>query len=98
MCKTEQLEREKHCIKTQPLNISCSLMCSMYKNWKNFKKHHQLAISLIILSGIICFWWGITGLLDLYLLPELPFASKLVSMVIGIVILTLTHYSVEKIV
>jgi hypothetical protein len=70
----------------------------MFRNWQRFKKHHRLLISLIILSGIIFFWRGVWGLAETYLYPENPQFSFYISLILGIVILATTHYSIEKIV
>ncbi|MCK5282955.1 MAG: hypothetical protein KAK00_06100 [Nanoarchaeota archaeon] len=69
----------------------------MYKRWHRFKKHHRLTLSLIILSGIIFFWRGLWGLLETYLYPENPQISFFISLSLGIIILAITHYSIEKV-
>lgn len=50
-------------------------------------KRHRLTYFLVAGGGLIFFWRGIWGLLDLYLLPHFPAASYIISVVIGIVLL-----------
>lgn len=70
----------------------------MIKKFIELKKHHQLGFSLIVMSALICLWRGIWGLLDLYLLPSAPTLSYIVSFVIGVVVITITHYTIDKLV
>lgn len=70
----------------------------MIKKFVELKKHHQLGFSLIIVSGMICMWRGIWGLLDLYLVPDMPGLSFALSLLVGIIIISTTHYTIEKIV
>ena len=70
----------------------------MIKKLVTLKKHHQLFFSLIILSGVVCLWRGIWGLLDIYLTPNnLPLSFSL-SIIVGTVIISLTHYTINKLV
>lgn len=70
----------------------------MLRKFINLKKHHQLFFSLIIMSGMISLWRGIWGLLDLYLLPGNPSWSFIMSVVLGIGVISVTHYTVDKVV
>jgi hypothetical protein len=70
----------------------------MINKFKELKKHHQLGFSLIIVSSLICLWRGIWGLLDIYLFPTLPTMSYSVSLLIGVGVLLVTHYTIDKIV
>jgi len=70
----------------------------MIKKFVELKKHHQLGFSLIIVSGMICMWRGIWGLLDLYLVSDMPGLSFALSLLVGIIIISTTHYTIEKIV
>ena len=62
------------------------------------KKHHQLFFSLIVLSGVVCLWRGIWGLLDMYLIPNNLSLSFILSIILGIVIISVTHYTIDKLV
>lgn len=68
------------------------------KKLKKLKKHHQLFYSLIILSGVVCLWRGLWGLLDIYLIPNNEPFSFTLSLVLGIVIISITHYTIDKVV
>jgi len=69
----------------------------LYKIGK-LKKHHQLFFSLVVMSGMIALWRGIWGLLDIYLLPDNLSLSYVLSFVIGIVVIGVTHYTVDKLI
>ena len=56
----------------------------------------QILFALLIGFAVISFWRGVWGLLDIYLLPNNQSASFWISIIIGIVILTATHYSVKE--
>lgn len=70
----------------------------MIKKLSNLKKHHQLVFSSIVLSGVVCLWRGIWGLLDIYLIPENLSLSFTLSVIMGAVIITVTHYTIDKMV
>lgn len=70
----------------------------MLKNLVNLKKHHQLFFSLIIMSGMISLWRGIWGLLDIYFIPGNPTLSFSLSVALGIAVIALTHYTIDKLV
>ncbi len=70
----------------------------MLRKFIGLKKHHQLGFGLIIMSGTICLWRGIWGLLDMYLLPNMPAASFSMSFFIGVLVIVVTHYTIDKIV
>lgn len=70
----------------------------MRRKFSHLKKHHQLFFSLVILSGIVCLWRGMWGLLDLYLLAHDPTLSFSVSVLVGVLILGVTHYTIDKII
>lgn len=59
----------------------------MLRAFKKLKVEHQKLFALIIAIALIMFWRGVWGLLDVYLLPEAPGMSFLLSGVIGLVIL-----------
>lgn len=70
----------------------------MMKKFTNLKKNHQLVFSLIILSGMVCLWRGVWGLLDMYLMPGNLSLSYAVSTLLGIAIIAITHYTIDKLV
>lgn len=69
----------------------------MLKKLSTLKKHHQLLFSLIVLSGVVCLWRGVWGLLDIYLLPNNLPLSFILSIVLGVGIISVVHYTIDKI-
>lgn len=61
------------------------------------KKHPFLKILLIALAAIL-FWRGVWGLIDLYLFPDNPLISNLVSLILGIILLFTTRTLAEDLV
>jgi hypothetical protein len=70
----------------------------MLKKFTDLKKHHQLFFSLIIMSGMICMWRGVWGLLDMFLFTGSPLYSYSLSFIIGVGVICLMHYTIDKIV
>ena len=68
----------------------------MYTKFKQMGSFKQILFALLIGFAVISFWRGVWGLLDIYLLPNNQSASFWISIIIGIVILTATHYSVKE--
>jgi len=52
--------------------------------------------SLIIVVAIIMLWRGVWGLLDIYLFPDMPALSSLVSISMGILILYLNDFHLDN--
>ncbi len=52
---------------------------------------HNLIKYILAGGALIFFWRGIWGLADLYLIPHIPAASYIVSVIIGIVLLVIDH-------
>jgi len=63
----------------------------MFKKLSKVKKHHQFIYALIIGISVISIWRGIWMLLDIYLLPNNPATSATIPLVLGIIILLVTH-------
>ncbi|HLB60534.1 MAG TPA: hypothetical protein VJL83_02925 [Patescibacteria group bacterium] len=47
-------------------------------------------------TAVVLFWRGAWGLLDLYLFPENPAVSFISSILLGLLILILTHHLVDE--
>jgi len=70
----------------------------MFKRYKKTRSHFHRSIYYLITGlGIVVFWRGIWGLLDIYLLPNNPEWSYLISTVAGLFILFLNDYSFDDI-
>lgn len=54
------------------------------------KKHSHLHI-LFVAMAVILFWRGAWGLMDMYLFPDNPLVSYIVSLVVGFGILIVTE-------
>lgn len=63
---------------------------------KNKQKRTKLATALFVGVGVIAFWRGTWGLLDMYLFPNNDFLSVVSSVAIGFVILLITHNFVHE--
>ena len=70
----------------------------MVKTFSKLKKHHQLLFSLIIMSGLVCLWRGMWGLLDLYFFAADPTTSFALSIVLGCAVIVVTHYTIDRLV
>ena len=62
------------------------------------KTKHQILFTIVITSAVISFWRGITGLMDVYLMPEDPSMSYLISLLLGLIILVSTHYAAKELI
>ncbi len=68
----------------------------MFKKINTFKSHHQIIFAIIIGVSLICFWRGVWGLLDMYLLPNNEELSYWASLAVGLFILYGTNYIVKE--
>lgn len=64
--------------------------------WKDLKTHHQVIFAIIIGFAVVLFWRGAWGIVDMYILPNNIELSMWVSLFIGIIILTATHYTTKE--
>lgn len=67
----------------------------MFSKIAKLKSHEQTLFGIAIVAGIVAVWRGLGGLMDLYLLPHDPTMSFSLSILIGLVILGATHYTVN---
>ena len=68
----------------------------MYSKFKQMGSFKQILFALLIGFAVVSFWRGVWGLLDLYLLPNNQPVSLWISIIVGVVILTATHYAVKE--
>jgi len=66
-----------------------------FTKWKRKKKELH---TLLIVIAIIFIWRGIWGLLDVYLLPNYPLLSMIISIIIGLIILYMDDKKLEGLV
>lgn len=66
----------------------------MFTGLKKLEAKHQTIFAVVIGFSVICFWRGIWGLLDIYLFPANRVLSLWTSVILGLIILIITHYIV----
>ncbi|MCL5113915.1 MAG: hypothetical protein M1372_01970 [Patescibacteria group bacterium] len=60
------------------------------------KLHHKLLMAMGIGVSVVSFWRGTWGLMDLYLFPNNLTISYLASLIVGVIILYVTHYIIQE--
>ncbi|MBW2977044.1 hypothetical protein KY347_06375 [Candidatus Woesearchaeota archaeon] len=68
----------------------------MWNKFKQMSKFKQILFALLIGFAVVSFWRGVWGLLDIYLLPDNFELSLWISLVMGVVVLIGTHYTVKE--
>jgi hypothetical protein len=59
-------------------------------------KNSHLFLALLVGTAVIAVWRGIWNLLDLYLYPHDIVLSSIISIIIGLVILIITHHTAKE--
>jgi hypothetical protein len=54
--------------------------------------------AIIFAIAVVSLWRGVWGLMDLYLIPDNPTLSFTLSIIIGLVIIGITEYTVRELV
>jgi hypothetical protein len=60
------------------------------------KIRNQTIFAILISFAVISFWRGLWGLMDLYIFPDNIELSLWTSILIGLIILILTHYTTKE--
>lgn len=68
----------------------------MFRRISKMRTRHQIIFAILIGFAVISFWRGVWGLMDEYLFPENYQLSLWVSLILGIVILIVTHYATKE--
>ena len=68
----------------------------MFKKIFEMESRHQILFSVIIAFAVISFWRGAWGLMDQYLFPDNYNLSLWFSVILGLAILTATHYVTKE--
>ncbi|NIO44031.1 MAG: hypothetical protein GTN36_00555 [Candidatus Aenigmarchaeota archaeon] len=68
----------------------------VFEKFGKLKTKHQIMFAVLITFAVVAVWRGFWGLMDEYLFPENYQLSLWVSLIIGLVILTSTHYAVRE--
>lgn len=53
----------------------------------SFRLRSDFFHHLLVITGVILFWRGLWGLLDVYLFPEDPALSYIIGLIIGVIML-----------
>ncbi|PIN79842.1 hypothetical protein COV16_02110 [Candidatus Woesearchaeota archaeon CG10_big_fil_rev_8_21_14_0_10_34_8] len=64
----------------------------MFKKFSKLKKHHQLMYSLLIAVAFVGIWRGLWRLFDIFLFPNNEVLSYSITLILGIIILAVTHH------
>jgi hypothetical protein len=59
------------------------------------KKLHPTLNAIVVIFAIIMLWRGVWGLIDLYLFPDSPTFSHLLSLLLGALVLYLDDFSLK---
>ncbi len=73
-------------------------MAKKIKRLKKSRKNAHIYFALLIGIAVVSFWRGAWGLMDLYLFPDNPSLSFVVSLVVGLSILISTHYLIRELI
>ncbi|MFH1224723.1 MAG: hypothetical protein V1676_02875 [Candidatus Diapherotrites archaeon] len=68
----------------------------MLRYFAKLQVQHQLIFAVIIGIAMVSFWRGMFGLENLYLFPENPPLSYMVSLIAGFAILIASDYVIKK--
>lgn len=60
------------------------------------KTHHQVLYALIVATGVVAFWRGAWGVMDVLITPENYLLSSIISLAAGILILVGLHVVVSQ--
>ena len=70
----------------------------MFNSVKRMNPAKQICFAILIAFAVISFWRGVWGLMDEYMFPDNYRLSLWISLVIGISILTATHYVTKELI
>ena len=63
---------------------------------KKISRTKKIIFAIIIGFAVISFWRGIWGLMDVYLFPKNYTLSLIISTILGLLILIVTHYTTKE--
>jgi len=69
----------------------------MFKNIRKFLKKRDRLSTILELLGAIAIWWGIWGILDLFVFPNSEFWSYLISLFLGFLIFFIVGGELDEI-
>ena len=68
----------------------------IFHKFQHLKKHHQAIFALVISAGVIFVWRGLWNLIDYLWLVNYPIWSYITGIVIGLIILYLSHKIISE--
>jgi len=69
----------------------------MFKNIRKFLKRRSHLGTILELLGAIAIWWGIWGIMDLFVFPQNEFWSYLISIFLGFLIIFIVGGELDEI-
>lgn len=69
----------------------------MFNKLQKYLKVRQNLSTVIELLGVVIVWWGIWGILDIFVFPENRLFSYLISICLGVLILFLNGSGLDDI-
>jgi hypothetical protein len=66
------------------------------KRYRKFKRKHKLFHILLVSIAVVTFWWGVSGLLDLYFLDDHPYLSYFLGIFAAFLILFLDDFHLKE--
>lgn len=68
----------------------------LFSKIAKLKDHEQTILAVVIVTGVVAIWRGLWNLMDLHLFTHDPTLSALTSILIGLLILGGSHYTVKE--
>lgn len=66
------------------------------RTYRRFKHKHKLIHILLVAIAVVMFWRGVWGLLDEYLLPDLPVVSYTLGIIVAFAILYFDDFHLKE--
>lgn len=60
------------------------------------RRKYRTFLAVMVATGVVFFWRGTWGLMDLYIFPSDPRLSYLISIAVGLLILKITHRLLDE--
>jgi len=68
----------------------------VFTKFEQLKTKHQILVALLVIIGVVSTWRAVWSLSDLYLFPADPTLSYVISLVFGILVVVITHYTIKE--
>jgi hypothetical protein len=63
---------------------------------KKQKRSKKILMAVAIAFAVISFWRGVWGLMDIYIFPNNYDLSLWISLILGLIILVLSHHAIKE--